>query len=137
MVGDRREDQIRRPLERLTRKGIEFLRDEVLEIDLERRQVRTRESRLDFDYLIVSLGAQTIPESVEGFSEMAHDLYSLEGCQDIQKALDTFTGGKVGVLVTSMPFKVPGGSVRSRAPRRSVLPKQRLTGPLGDPPVHA
>ena len=107
MVGDRREDQIRRPLERLTRKGIEFLRDEVLEIDLERRQVRTRESRLDFDYLIVSLGAQTIPESVEGFSEMAHDLYSLEGCRDIQKALDTFTGGKVGVLVTSMPFKCP------------------------------
>ena len=107
MVGDRREDQIRRPLERLTRKGIEFLRDEVLEIDLERRLVRTRESRLDFDYLIVALGAQTIPGSVEGFSEMAHDLYSLRGCRDIQKVLDTFTGGKVGVLVTSMPFKCP------------------------------
>ncbi len=107
MVGDRRENQIRRPLERLTRKGIEFLRDEVLEIDLERRLVRTHESRLDFDYLIVSLGAQTIPESVEGFSDMAHDLYSLEGCQDIQKALGTFTGGTVGVLVTSMPFKCP------------------------------
>ena len=107
MVGDRHEDQIRRPLERLTRKGIEFLRDEVLEIDLERRLVRTRGSRIDFDYLIVSLGAQTIPESVEGFSEMAHDLYSLEGCLDIQKKLETFTGGKVGILVTSMPFKCP------------------------------
>ncbi len=107
MVGDRREDQIRRPLERLTRKGIEFLHDEVLEIDLERRRVRTREGPIHFDYLIVALGAQTIPESVEGFSEMAHDLYSLEGCRNIQKALDTFTGGRVGVLVTSMPFKCP------------------------------
>ena len=107
MVGDRREDQIWRPLERLTRKGIEFLREEVVEIDLERRLVRTRGSRIDFHYLIVSLGAQTIPESVEGFSEMAHDLYSLEGCLDIQKKLDTFTGGKVGILVTSMPFKCP------------------------------
>ena len=113
MVGDRREDQIRRPLERLTRKGIEFLRDEVLEIDLERRRVRTCESRLDFDYLIVALGAQTIPESIEGFSEMAHDLYSLEGCLDIQKALNTFTGGKVGVLVTSMPFKCPAAPYES------------------------
>ena len=108
MVGDRREDQIQRPLERLTRKGIEFLHDEVLEIDLEHRLVRTRGSRLEFDYLIVSLGAQTIPESVEGFSEMAHDLYSLEGCREIQKKLDSFTGGKVGVLITSMPFKCPG-----------------------------
>jgi sulfide:quinone oxidoreductase len=107
MVGDRREDQIRRPLERLTRKGIEFLHDEELEIDLERRRVRTREGPIHFDYLIVALGAQTIPESVEGFSEMAHDLYSLEGCRNIQKALDTFTGGRVGVLVTSMPFKCP------------------------------
>jgi sulfide:quinone oxidoreductase len=107
MVGDRREDEIRRPLARLARHGIEFLRDEVLEIDTERRRVRTRDSDLDYDYLIVALGARTTPESIEGFTEMAHDLYSLEGSQGIKAALDTFTGGKIGILVTSMPFKCP------------------------------
>ncbi len=107
MVGDRREDQIRRPLARLTRRGIEFVHDEVVEIDLERRLVRMRSSTLAFDYLIVALGARTVPESIEGFGEMAHDLYSLEGSRGIKSALDTFTGGKVGVLVTSMPFKCP------------------------------
>lgn len=107
MVGDRREDQIRRPLERLTRRGIGFVHDEVMEIDLERRLVRTRDGALDFDYLIIALGARTVPESIEGFGEMAHDLYSLEGSRGIERALDSFTGGKVGVLVTSMPFKCP------------------------------
>jgi sulfide:quinone oxidoreductase len=107
MVGHRREDQIRRPLERLTRRGIEFVHDEVMEIDLERRLVRTRGGALDFDYLIVALGARTVPESIPGFDEMAHDLYSLEGSRGIERALDTFTGGKVGVLVTSIPFKCP------------------------------
>jgi sulfide:quinone oxidoreductase len=107
MVGDRREDQIRRPLERLERHGIAFLHDEVLEIDTERRRVRTRGSALDFDYLVVALGARTVPESIAGFAEMAHDLYSVEGSQNIKAALDAFTGGKVGILVTSMPFKCP------------------------------
>jgi sulfide:quinone oxidoreductase len=107
MIGERREDQIRRPLDRLRRKGIEFLNDEISEIDVEGRRVRTRGGELYFDYLVVALGAQTTPESVEGFSEMAHDLYSLQGCRDIRKALDAFSGGKVGVLVTSMPFKCP------------------------------
>jgi sulfide:quinone oxidoreductase len=107
MIGDRRQDQIQRPLERLSRKGIEFLCDEALEIDLDRRVVRTRGGRIDYDYLIVALGAHTVPDSVEGFSEMAHDLYSLEGCRNIRGALEDFTGGKIGVLVTSMPFKCP------------------------------
>lgn len=107
MVGDRRVDQIQRPLDSLSRKGIEFIQDEVHEIDLERGLVRMGEESLHFDYLIVALGAKTVPESISGFSEMAHDLYSLQGCRDIHGALNQFSGGKVGVLVTSMPFKCP------------------------------
>lgn len=121
MAGDRRDSQIRQPLDRLSPKGIDFLRDEVVEIDLESRVVRTRESQLDYDYLIVALGAQTTPESVEGFSEIAHDLYSLDGCRDIQKALDEFAGGKVGVLVTSMPFKCPAAPYEAAFLVESVL----------------
>lgn len=107
MVGDRREDQIQRPLVRLERHGIDFLHDEVVEIDPEHRRVRTRGSTLDFDYLVVALGARTVPESIEGSADMAHDLYSVEGSRSIEASLDAFRGGKVGVLVTSMPFKCP------------------------------
>lgn len=110
MVGNRRADQIRRPLARFVRKGVEFHHDEVAEIDLHRRLVRTRSNAFRFDYLIVSLGARLAPETVEGFDEMAHNVYSLEGCERIRAALETFPGGTIAVLVAALPFKCPAAS---------------------------
>jgi sulfide:quinone oxidoreductase len=107
MVGQRRADQIRRPLSDLTRRGIEFINDEVVEIDLANKLVKTHSEKIDFDYLIVSLGAQLVPETVEGFDEMALNLYDPKGAGMINAALESFSGGRVGVLVTSMPFKCP------------------------------
>lgn len=107
MVGDRREDQIRRPLARLADKGIDFHHDEVSEIDLDHRLVRTRADAFNFDYLIIALGAQLAPETVPGFDEMAYNLYDLEGSGRIRDALDAFTGGEIGVFIPSMPFKCP------------------------------
>ena len=107
MVGRRTEAQIQRPLERLARKGIEFHQDVIQEIDLDGRQVRTGSETFDFDHLVVSLGAQLVPEMVEGFDAMALNLYELEGCKRIHAALETFTGGTLGVLVSSFPFKCP------------------------------
>jgi sulfide:quinone oxidoreductase len=107
MAGQRRAEQIHRPLKRLVAQGIEYHQDEVEAIDVGGRLVRTRSEQFDFDYLIVALGAQLAPETIEGFDEMAHNLYDLDGCEQIRAALETFEGGKIGVLVTSMPFKCP------------------------------
>jgi sulfide:quinone oxidoreductase len=108
MEGSRRADQIQRPLERLARHGIEVVRDEAVGIDVQGRRVATGDGgELPFDYLVIALGARTVPESVEGFAEMALDLYSVDGCRRIRESLETFEGGRVGVLVTSMPFKCP------------------------------
>ncbi|MCP4203087.1 MAG: NAD(P)/FAD-dependent oxidoreductase [bacterium] len=107
MAGQRRAEQIHRPLKRLAAQGIEYHQDEVEAIDVGGRLVRTRSEQFDFDYLIVALGAQLAPETIEGFDKMAHNLYDLNGCEQIRAALETFEGGKIGVLVTSMPFKCP------------------------------
>jgi len=107
MVGQRQDHQIRRPLQRLAGKGIEVHRDEIEAIDLDRKVVRTRSRTFDFDYLVVSLGAQLAPEAVPGFGEMAHNLYDLDGCGRIHAALETFRGGTIGVFIPSMPFKCP------------------------------
>ncbi len=106
-VGLRRAGQLQRPLSDLTRKGVEFINDEVVEIDISSRQVRTTSQTIEFDYLIVALGAQLRPDEVEGFGEMALNLYDLEGTGRIHAALNAFSGGTVGVLVTDMPFKCP------------------------------
>jgi sulfide:quinone oxidoreductase len=107
MVGDRRVDQFTRPLERLRRKGIEFHNAEVAALDLENRIVATSAGELDYDSLIVSLGAELASRTVRGFDEMGHNLYTQEGCARIYAALRDFTGGVVGILIAALPYKCP------------------------------
>ena len=107
MVGQRRQEQFRRPLSLLERRGIEFQQAEVEELDLENRVVRTASGDLAYDSLVVSLGAQLAPESVPGFEEMAHNLYTPEGCERIHGALEHIEEGTIGILITALPFKCP------------------------------
>jgi sulfide:quinone oxidoreductase len=107
MVGQRRPSQFSRPLDRLRRKGIEFRRAEAQALDLDDRVVVTSAGDLDYDSLIISLGAQLAPETVEGFDEMALNLYSPEGCARIHDALEGLTEGVVGILIPAMPYKCP------------------------------
>ena len=107
MVGNRRENQISRPLQGVSRRGIEFHLAEVEEIDLDHSVVRTPSMSFEYDYLVISLGARLAPESVPGFGEMALNLYDAAGCRKIYSALQAFSGGRIGVLIPSMPFKCP------------------------------
>src|SRR5579859_4621703 len=107
MVGERREEQFRRPLNRLERKGIEFRQAEVEELDLDNRTVRTNAGAIDYDALVLSLGARLASETVPGFQQMALNLYTPEGCAQIHTALKNFSEGTIGILITAMPFKCP------------------------------
>ena len=107
MVGQRRPEQFRRPLNRLEQKGIEFRNTEVEELDLDDKIVRTASGDLEYDSLIVSLGARLAPETVPGFDQVAFNLYDVDGCARIHGALEDFTGGAIGILITALPFKCP------------------------------
>jgi sulfide:quinone oxidoreductase len=107
MVGERRQSQFTRPLDRLRSKGIEFRRAEAEALDLENRVVVTAAGELEYDSLIISLGAQLAPEMIEGFDDMALNLYSPEGCARIHAALRDLTAGVVGILIPAMPYKCP------------------------------
>lgn len=107
MLGQRRPEQIRRPLARLQRKGIEVLRAEVQALDLGGRTVQTSQGNLPYDYLVVTLGAETTLDPIPGLAEAGHDLYSVQGVQRLHGALQQFRGGRVVVLVARAPFKCP------------------------------
>ena len=107
MVGERRPSQFTRPLARLRRKGIEFRNTEAQALDLDNRKVVTAAGDLDYDSLVVSLGAELAPETVRGFDEMALNPFSPAGCGDIHAALQAFTEGVVAVLIPALPFKCP------------------------------
>lgn len=107
MLGMRQPDQINKPLTRLNRKGIEVRRAEIEALDLSSRTVKTSEGDLHYDYLVVSLGAETAVGAIPGLAEAAYDLYNLDGVQQLRDALREFRGGRVVVLVSRMPFKCP------------------------------
>lgn len=107
IVGRRQHEQYHKSLERLRRRGVEFENTEVETIDLDRRVVHTGSGEIGYDYLVIALGAELAPETVEGFEDMAYNLYDPRGCEQIHKAIEDFTGGSIGILITAMPFKCP------------------------------
>ena len=107
MTGARRPDQVTADLGRLRRRGVELLRGEVLRIDPERRVVQTTDGAIDYTRLVIALGAELAPEALPGFSEGAHNVYTLEGADAAGRALRAFDGGRLAVVVSRLPYKCP------------------------------
>ncbi|MDP2744793.1 MAG: FAD/NAD(P)-binding oxidoreductase [Dehalococcoidia bacterium] len=108
MVGemkDRREGE--RELAGLARKGIEWVRGEVLEIDPAARKVRASSGTLEGDYLIIALGAEQDESGIPGFAESALNLYDSNGALMVYRALQEFDGGRAVVLICRTPFSCP------------------------------
>lgn len=108
MTGDRRPDQITRDVRRLLRPGVELILAEAQAIDLSNRRVQTSAQTINFDYLIVALGAELVPGAIPGLAEAAHTFYTFDGAAKLRDTLRTFAGGKVAVVVGGVPYKCPG-----------------------------
>ena len=111
MTGDRQPGQIARPVRQLVRPGVEILQAEARGIDLGARRVETSEQALDYDYLIVALGAELAPETIPGLadtSHTSHTFYTFDGATKLRDALHAFDGGSVAVVVSALPYKCPG-----------------------------
>lgn len=123
MTGRRSARQISRPLDRLTKKGIEVLIGEIERIDPEARRVRVTEAPLrdddllrrsgavgrdlDADHLVVSLGVELAPETIPGLAEAGHSFYTLAGAESLRDALKGFNGGRIVVLTATPAYKCP------------------------------
>ena len=108
MTGDRRSDQISVPIAGLLRNGIGLVEAEATAIDVANHQVSTTTGSIVFDYLVIALGAELAPESIPGLTEGAHSFYTLREAERLQQALGQFRGGRVAVVVCSLPYKCPG-----------------------------
>lgn len=100
-------EQIQRPLKNLRSKGIEFIQDEVIEIDINSKIITTKNDNIQYDYLIVALGAELASEKVSGLSESGYNLYSLNGALQLRDQLADVNKGKIAILISSLPFKCP------------------------------
>ena len=80
LSGTRSLTDSRVPLNKLDNKGIRFVNDEIAGIDFCGNNVTTKANRrLEYDYLIIALGAELAPELIEGFVDHeGYDMYDVE-----------------------------------------------------------
>ena len=106
MLGRRDARRITRDLRTLSKKGIEFVTSEVIELRPADKKVTLEKEEIAYDYLIVALGALYSAEEVPGL-ERAYTFYHLDGAEGLRDRLTEFRGGRIAVLVSGLPYKCP------------------------------
>jgi sulfide:quinone oxidoreductase len=100
-------EKLTRPYDDLAKFGIEFRRAEVTRLDFDQRTVRTSGGDIQYDYLVIALGAELHMEALPGLAEAALNLYSPPEVVRLREVLSFFAGGRVVLAVSRMPFKCP------------------------------
>ena len=104
------EDIVRSRSEFITR-GIDFVIDEIVGIDLEKQTVETTAGSYDYDKIIVCTGVSLAPEEIpgmmEGWQKTIFDFYTLDGAVNLCKAMREFKSGKLVLDIAEFPFKCP------------------------------
>jgi sulfide:quinone oxidoreductase len=108
MNGDRKKKQISVPLKSLLKKNIEVVNAIVSEIVPAEQKVKAGEDEYRYDFLVIALGADLAPEKIQGWDESIHTFYTYEGAAKLNETLKNFSGGKVAIVISSMPYKCPG-----------------------------
>jgi sulfide:quinone oxidoreductase len=98
-------------LSRLENKGISYLNGKVTAIDPVSRTVTikgTSTLRLEYDYLVIALGAEFALENVKGFLENGgFNLYDAEQVSKLREKILSLKKGRIAICITSLPYKCP------------------------------
>jgi sulfide:quinone oxidoreductase len=125
LSGARRPEQITVDLRRLTtRRGIELTQADVQAIDVDAGRIETSTGPIPYDRLVVALGAELAPDILPGFTQGAHNVYTLEGAVSAGRALEDLPGGRVVVLVSRLPYKCPAAPYETALLAEALLRKR-------------
>jgi sulfide:quinone oxidoreductase len=107
MLGQRRPQDISRSLIHLQKRNVNIIQSEVLGIDPSRQEVTLQTQKINYDYLIVSLGLQTRPDLVPGFTEASLHPWEMETAIRLRDTLTSLRGGRVVIGVPLGPYRCP------------------------------
>jgi len=91
----------------LTKKEIDFLNEEVLQIDLENKNVKTTTKEILYDFLIIAMGAVLAPQKISGLAENGLNLYDYRESEKIHDKILNLKSGKIAISIMGMPYKCP------------------------------
>src|SRR5882724_9763377 len=107
MFGRAMPETVRHSYRDLVKPGVRFTQSTIRSIDPVRRRVNTDAGAFEADVMVVALGADLDPAATPGLVEAGREFYTMDGAFGTRDVLDSFTGGRVIIGVTSTPFKCP------------------------------
>jgi sulfide:quinone oxidoreductase len=107
MLGERQPRDISRSLRLLEKRNVKVIQSEIRAIDPRRQEISLDKEKIAYDYLICSLGLQTRPDLVHGFSESSQHPWEMESALRLRDSLANFRGGRVVVGVPLGPYRCP------------------------------
>jgi sulfide:quinone oxidoreductase len=125
LEGSRQLEESQTPLDGLKAKGIEYLNDEVIRIDTTSNRVEANDHGwIEYDYLIVALGAELVPDRIAGFTKRGYNLYDAQQVPKLRDRLLELKRGRVAVAIMGMPYKCPPAPYEASMIIDSVLSRQ-------------
>jgi len=94
-------------LNELPKKEINFIKDEILAIDLQNKNVKTISQNISYDFLIISMGSMLAPERIPGLKNNGLNLYDHSQLLEIHDKLMSIKSGKIAICIMGMPYKCP------------------------------
>ena len=91
----------------LDKKEINFLNEEILQIDFENKNIQTTTQNLSYDFLIIAMGAVLTPEKIQGLAENGMNLYDYKQSQQIHEKIMDLKSGTIAISIMGMPYKCP------------------------------
>lgn len=107
LVGREPMESGRRPLSALAAKDVRVVNADITRIDPAARAAEVNGERIEADALLVSLGAETVPDAVPGLREHAHNVYSADEVPAAAEALASLDAGRLVVGIFGVPYKCP------------------------------
>ncbi len=107
MFGRATEPSVHHRYADIVKPGVRLVQTDITRIDPAARRVETEAGTFDADILVIALGADLDPSATPGLVEGGHEFYTEAGAFACRDVLASFSGGRVIVAVTSMPFKCP------------------------------
>lgn len=105
MVGKRKAERIYRMTRSISIKSVEIVIGTIDSVDPEQASLRVMGKEYRGDYMVVSLGVEQSSE--HDLDSFGSNFYTLDGAGKFYERLQNFTGGKIAVVIPSLPFKCP------------------------------
>ena len=106
IVGERDTDKTGRSLGRLANRGINFVEANIDSIGTSGQKVETSAGTLDYDYLVIALGAAYDWDAVPGASD-AYSFYDFDYARHLRRRLSRIKRGKIVLAAAKPPYKCP------------------------------